>query len=280
MLLEHYLADKPELAEVVRGRLAVLAGYDADAASPPGAQSRMVGYIEHDPMPPEALWADLCDRLNAADDRPGSIRDAVVEWGRAPGHSLAVPARGLGPECIYASCMTMESFCGTLEDHRLVMPGAARAYEWITRTLARPDAAYQSRRLRAVVLKEYTMWATFDEADQARDPMDLLGADHYLICARLGLSRSFLGEMLLVFRYRLPEGVRPSIATAATVAAGSPWHEYWQSGRAGEGYGHTQPWPEHGRAKRCPGVVHPPIKGAYLVRPVARLTPRTGGRTL
>lgn len=135
MSLDGYLADKPAPAHIVRERLGILARYSGSHASgPPGAQARMVGYAEHDPIPPDQLWESLCSGLVCAGERPQALYRAVVAWGRSPGHGLAVVAEAIGAECVYASCMTMECFCDWLEEQKLALTSTVQAYDQIRRS--------------------------------------------------------------------------------------------------------------------------------------------------
>ena len=75
-----------------------------------------------------------------------------------------------------------------------------------------------------------------------------------------------------MFRYQLPSGVEAFVPTAANVAGGVPWFEYWQASPPRVGHGQTQPYPETPAAYGCPEVVHEPIEASCLVLPVPQLT--------
>ena len=246
MQLVQYLSDKPDLRRIVTEGLLMLAsrGSQADGA-PPGSHRAMVNYLWSDATPPATVWADLSARLQDADGDPVALWRAVVDWGRTDSNAFSVVAEALGPACMYAHCVTLEDFTDWLLACRPGLHSSSEAVAWVSSLVDTDDVTLQRDELHAIPLRQYTMWATLNPDDHSGDPLAFLPASAHLLCACLGLRQGYTGKVLLIFRYTLPQGLRPHYPTAASLAAGTPWSEYWQPATPGEAYGHTKPWPEY-----------------------------------
>ena len=130
-------------------------------------------------------------------------------------------------------------------------------------------------RERAIFLKAYTTWVTWDESDPVRDPFGFaiygLGDE---IRATLGLDERLRGGPLLLFRYEKPlslEVHRPTVADAGLFKYFSP------PILSNRHHGYSRPWerlslriggiPMEVEATPRPEAVHVPIElGAITMR--------------
>ena len=119
-------------------------------------------------------------------------------------------------------------------------------------------------RLQNKFLGKFVMWATFNLDDLNRNPLDSMPTDADGIRARLGLEPNEKGEDLFLFVYSLPSDVEPLFPTIAD----AQWRSLFRPAPPGAKWGLTMPWSEIDTEKPRPEVVHKPIKGTCLTKPI------------
>ena len=119
-------------------------------------------------------------------------------------------------------------------------------------------------RLQNKFLGKFVMWATFNPHDLEGNPFDGIPTDVDGIRAHLGLDPNEKGEDLFIFVYALPTDVEPLFPTIAD----AQWRSLFRPAPSGAKWGLTMPWAEIDTEKPRPEVVHKPIKGVCLTKPI------------
>lgn len=205
-------------------------------------------------------YQDIGNAVMSASVYLTSIRNATVQACR--NHTHQGPSIPPPWPTLFGRAVTKENFCNYLA-RKNYFGSMARANSFVE-TLIRGSLDSNRRLLGQIDLGEYLMWATFDEENSSKHPFSGFnprGAD--TIRARLGLNPDEAGKEMLLFVYRLPDGVIPLFPTIADAYSGNGWLWYFRPASPGATSGHTMPW--EAKLKTCPEVVHMPVNGNVLM---------------
>jgi hypothetical protein len=119
-------------------------------------------------------------------------------------------------------------------------------------------------RLQNKFLGKFVMWATLNPDDSQGNPFDGMPTDADGIRALLGLEPNEKGEDLFLFVYALPADVEPMFPTIAD----AQWRSLFRPAPPNAKWGLTMPWPEINTEMPRPEVVHQPVKGECLTKPI------------
>ena len=208
----------------------------------------------------ELAFSDIVQGLLQAAADPEELKSVYIEKCQThilKGGTIPKPwplyfGRVVTPQSLYQRMVNLKYFRS--ENH---------ARRFFRNLLSKPLNVVR-KRLQNKFLGRFLMWATFDPDNLKGNPFDGMPTDADGIRARLGLEPNEKGENLFLFVYALPADVEPLFPTIAD----AQWHSLFRPAPPGAKWGLTMPWPEIDTEKPRPEIVHKPIKGACLTKPI------------